>query len=120
MSQWGLDFRPEYRALTVPHERFPGVPRIALTATADALTRDDIIERLQLQRARLFISSSTGPTSAIGSEERRTSPRSCCASSNASTRVRRGGVLPVAQTGGRAGQHAAGRGHQRPALPRRD
>ncbi|MEY4266933.1 MAG: hypothetical protein RIS90_1468 [Pseudomonadota bacterium] len=61
VSQWGHDFRPEYRALTVLHERFGTVPRIALTATADALTRADIIERLQLQAARLFVSSFDRP-----------------------------------------------------------
>jgi len=61
VSQWGHDFRPEYRALTVLHERYAKVPRIALTATADALTRADIIERLQLQDARLFISSFDRP-----------------------------------------------------------
>ena len=61
VSQWGHDFRPEYRALTVLHERYPQVPRIALTATADALTRADIIERLQLQDARLFVSSFDRP-----------------------------------------------------------
>ncbi len=57
VSQWGHDFRPEYRALTVLHERYPGVPRIALTATADAQTRVDILERLQLREARAFVSS---------------------------------------------------------------
>ncbi len=61
VSQWGHDFRPEYRALTVLHERFGTVPRIALTATADDLTRADIIERLQLQAARLFVSSFDRP-----------------------------------------------------------
>ncbi len=61
VSQWGHDFRPEYRALTVLHERWPRVPRIALTATADALTREDIVERLQLQEARQFVSSFDRP-----------------------------------------------------------
>ncbi len=61
VSQWGHDFRPEYRALTVLHERFASVPRIALTATADALTRADIVERLQLQDAGQFVSSFDRP-----------------------------------------------------------
>ena len=61
VSQWGHDFRPEYRALTVLHERFPAVPRMALTATADDLTREDILERLQLQDARAFVSSFDRP-----------------------------------------------------------
>jgi ATP-dependent DNA helicase RecQ len=61
VSQWGHDFRPEYRGLTVLHERYAGVPRIALTATADALTRADIIERLRLEAARQFISSFDRP-----------------------------------------------------------
>ena len=61
VSQWGHDFRPEYRALTVLHERYPGVPRLALTATADAITREDIVERLQLEQARQFVSSFDRP-----------------------------------------------------------
>ena len=61
VSQWGHDFREDYLALDVLHERYAGVPRIALTATADDLTRADIIERLQLQDARVFISSFDRP-----------------------------------------------------------
>ena len=61
VSQWGHDFRPEYRALTVLHERYPGMPRMALTATADAITRADIVERLQLEAARQFVSSFDRP-----------------------------------------------------------
>ncbi len=61
VSQWGHDFRPEYRALTVLHERFPDVPRIALTATADAPTRREIVERLALEQARQFVSSFDRP-----------------------------------------------------------
>ncbi|WP_245573581.1 DNA helicase RecQ [Curvibacter lanceolatus] len=61
VSQWGHDFRPEYRALTVLHERYAGVPRMALTATADATTRADIVERLQLQEAGQFVSSFDRP-----------------------------------------------------------
>jgi ATP-dependent DNA helicase RecQ len=61
VSQWGHDFRSDYLGLDVLHKRFVGVPRIALTATADELTRKDIIERLQLQQARVFISSFDRP-----------------------------------------------------------
>jgi len=61
VSQWGHDFRPEYRQLTVLHERWPSVPRIALTATADAITRADIVERLQLDAAAQFVSSFDRP-----------------------------------------------------------
>ncbi|HET7832153.1 MAG TPA: DNA helicase RecQ, partial [Gallionella sp.] len=61
VSQWGHDFRPEYRALTVLHGRFPDVPRIALTATADAPTRNEIVERLGLEQARQFVSSFDRP-----------------------------------------------------------
>ena len=61
VSQWGHDFRPEYRQLTVLHERWPDVPRIALTATADPPTQREIAERLQLEQARWFVSSFDRP-----------------------------------------------------------
>jgi ATP-dependent DNA helicase RecQ len=61
VSQWGHDFRPEYRQLTVLHERFPQVPRIALTATADAPTRAEIVERLSLGNAEQFVASFDRP-----------------------------------------------------------
>ena len=61
VSQWGHDFRPEYRQLTILHERFPAVPRIALTATADVPTRNEIIERLGLENARRFVASFDRP-----------------------------------------------------------
>ncbi|MHC9086792.1 DNA helicase RecQ [Luteimonas sp. RIT-PG2_3] len=61
VSQWGHDFRPEYRELTILHERWPDVPRIALTATADPPTQREIAERLQLQDARRFVSSFDRP-----------------------------------------------------------
>ena len=61
VSQWGHDFRPDYLRLSVLHDRWPGVPRIALTATATPATRREIIERLGLQDARTFVASFDRP-----------------------------------------------------------
>jgi len=61
VSQWGHDFRKEYQQLCMLHTRYPTVPRIALTATADARTRDEIIEQLSLHQARVFINSFDRP-----------------------------------------------------------
>ena len=61
LSQWGHDFRPEYAQLSILAEQFPDIPRMALTATADHMTRQDIVEQLQLQDARSFITGFNRP-----------------------------------------------------------
>ena len=61
VSQWGHDFRPEYIGLSILAERFPDAPRIALTATADAATREEIVRRLALEDARRFVTSFDRP-----------------------------------------------------------
>lgn len=75
VSQWGHEFRPEYRALACLAERFPGVPRLALTATADPLTRQDILTALNLPKARIFVASFHRPNLHIAAQakERETS-----------------------------------------------
>ncbi|MEX5293965.1 DNA helicase RecQ [Kocuria sp. CPCC 205268] len=61
VAQWGHDFRPDYLGLTILHERWPGVPRIALTATATEETRAEIVRNLDLGDARVFVSSFDRP-----------------------------------------------------------
>ena len=71
VSQWGHDFRPEYRELTLLHERWPTVPRIALTATADTPTRAEIVTHLRLEQARQFVSSFDRPNIRYSVEAKR-------------------------------------------------
>ncbi len=75
VSQWGHDFRPEYRQLDVLHARWPEVPRIALTATADPPTRREIAERLGLEDAREFVSSFDRPNIRYRVEQKHAGPR---------------------------------------------
>ncbi|MFV0543530.1 MAG: DNA helicase RecQ [Marinicella pacifica] len=69
VSQWGHDFRPEYQNLSVLSQQFPDVPRVALTATADERVRDEIVQELDLQKARQFISSFDRPNIRYAIEE---------------------------------------------------
>jgi len=70
VSQWGHDFRPDYRTLGRLAEIFPGVPRIAVTATADARTRDDILASLRLGEARVFVDSFARPNLQLSAERK--------------------------------------------------
>jgi ATP-dependent DNA helicase RecQ len=70
VSQWGHDFRPDYRSLRRLGEMFPGAPRIAVTATADVATRADIAEQLDLQHARQFLASFDRPNLTLAAERK--------------------------------------------------
>ncbi|MDQ8028571.1 MAG: DNA helicase RecQ [Brevundimonas sp.] len=75
VSQWGHDFRPDYRNLGLLAERFPGVPRIAVTATADARTRDDILRSLRLEEAQVFVDSFARPNLQLSAERKESASR---------------------------------------------
>ena len=120
VSQWGHDFRPEYRQLTVLHERFPKVPRIALTATADAPTRREIVERLALGAAREFVASFDRPNICYRVVEKDEARRQLQGFPRNARRRIRHRLLPVATQGrrhrrmARQGRHrgaAVSRGH---------
>ncbi|CAN5234482.1 DNA helicase RecQ [soil metagenome] len=75
VSQWGHDFRPDYRTLGRLAEMFPGVPRIAVTATADARTRDDIVRSLRLEGAEIFVDSFARPNLQLSAERKESASR---------------------------------------------
>jgi ATP-dependent DNA helicase RecQ len=74
VSQWGHDFRPDYRALGLLADRFPGVPRMAVTATADLKTQADIKTQLKLEHAKSFIASFDRPNLVLAAERKSTRP----------------------------------------------
>lgn len=75
VSQWGHDFRPDYRALGQLADRFPGVPRMAVTATADLKTQADIRTQLKLEHAKSFIDSFDRPNLVLAAERKSTKPQ---------------------------------------------
>ena len=120
VSQWGHDFRPEYIGLSVIAERFPNVPRIALTATADDLTRREIVDRLGLDNAPSFVASFDRPNiryEIVDKQNAQTQLKSL--HRRAPCRRRRHRLLPVARQG-RGHRDRAEQGRRRgAALSRR-
>ncbi len=120
VSQWGHDFRPEYIKLSVLHEQFPAVPRIALTATADQQTRNEIAHRLQLDDAPQFVSSFDRPNIRYQIVDKANGRKQLLDFIEArARRRRRHRVLPVAQEGRGNRRIPERTRHHRAALPRR-
>ena len=117
VSQWGHDFREDYLGLGMLQERYAGVPRVALTATADAHTRGDIVERLQLDGARQFVASFDRPNIAYMIVEKNADPRAhCFASCRPSTPARP--ASSIARRGARSRKRRPGsQGQGIAALP---
>ena len=129
VSQWGHDFRPEYRMLGRLAEVFPKVPRLAVTATADARTREDIRAELRLGDAREFVDSFARPELALSAERKRGQGHKRVVELVAERPGRSGvvyagsrdGVDKLAERlvdGGRAGAGLSRRPRQGPAQPR--
>ena len=120
VSQWGHDFRPEYRQLSQFHQRFPQVPRIALTATADVPTRGDIMEHLQLREAALYNSGFDRPNIRYHIAENQGNAKEQLLRFIGEHHRWRGGhrLLPLPAQGGRDRRLAGTPGGDGTALPR--
>ena len=121
VSQWGHDFRADYLELSVLAERFPGVPRIALTATADAITRADIVERLALERGAHLRHQLRPPQHPLHRSSRRTTRASSCSRFLRDEHAGDAGIV-YCQSRKKVDETAAWlerAGHRRPALSRR-
>lgn len=103
VSQWGHDFRPDYRGLGRLAELFPGVPRLAVTATADARTRDDILQSLRLPDAEVVVDSFARPNLRLSAERKASASRARTDARAAELAAERRGASGVIYCGSREG-----------------